>query len=258
MIDVEVSVIMAVRDGARYLEDALDSVFIQRLPKGKRLEVIFIDDASSDGTGDIAERYAEKYDGVITVIHNEVNLGVAASRNMGIKMARGKYIAFLDGDDVWHKDKLKVQLEMLEETGCVMSATSRVNADESGCITGGVFKIPNRVSYRRLLKSNTIACSSVLALAGPVKEFGMEHDELHEDYILWLKILQKYGPCAGVTEPYVTCRLVGGGRSREKLNSASRRFKVYRLMGLNLAASVFYFCCYAVTGVCKYRGINRK
>ena len=99
-----VSVIIPVHDGARYLRAALDSVFAQTY---RSFEVIVVDDGSADDSGVIAQSFPE-----VRYIH-QPNQGVAAARNHGIEAARGEFLAFLDQDDVWMPDKLKLQLDYL-------------------------------------------------------------------------------------------------------------------------------------------------
>lgn len=80
----------------------------------------------------------------------------------------------------------------------------------------------------------------------------MCHDELHEDYILWLNVLQKYGKAYGVNEPLLKSRMSKGGKSRNKLKSAKMQFGVYRYMGFGVLKSCYYFLMYAFHGVLKY------
>ena len=82
--------------------------------------------------------------------------------------------------------------------------------------------------------------------------FPMEHDDSHEDYITWLKILRKYGCAAGINKPYLKYRLSEGGKSRNKLKSAAMTYNVYRYVGYGRIRSCIFFCSYAVHGMWKY------
>ena len=84
------------------------------------------------------------------------------------------------------------------------------------------------------------------------REFPMEHDDSHEDYITWLKILRKYGCAAGINKPYLKYRLSEGGKSRNKLKSAAMTYNVYRYAGYGRIRSCIFFCSYAVHGIWKY------
>ena len=103
-----------------------------------------------------------------------------------------------------------------------------------------------------LLRTNSIPCSSVLMKTSVAREFYMCHDELHEDYILWLSVLKKYGKAYGLNEPLLKCRLSEGGKSRNKLKSARMQYGVYRYLGFGVIKSLFYFVQYAINGVKKY------
>ena len=107
-------------------------------------------------------------------------------------------------------------------------------------------------TYRELLKHNSINCSSVILRRDVAREFPMEHDDSHEDYITWLKILRKYGCAAGINKPYLKYRLSEGGKSRNKLKSAAMTYNVYRYAGYGRIRSCIFFCSYAVHGIWKY------
>lgn len=244
-----VSVIMPAYNAEKYIAKAIESVLCQRV----RWELFVIDDCSTDRTVEIVEKYTD--DGRVELLRNERNLGVAASRNIGIQRAarkNRKYIAFLDADDWWEEEKLEIQCRRLAETGCVLCCTGRELMDMDGSPLHKVIGVSQEVTYPMLLRTNSICCSSVVMETAVAQEFYMCHDELHEDYILWLKVLQKYGKASGVNEPLVKSRMSKGGKSRNKLKSAKMQFGVYRYMGFGVLKSVSYFLMYAINGVLKY------
>ena len=242
-----VSVIMPVYNGAAYIKKAADSVFLQEVP----LELLVIDDCSTDGTEEVLASYEGRKD--FYYYRNQTNQGAASSRNRGIREARGRYIAFLDADDWWAEGKLKAQLELLERTGSVLCSTGRELMNPDGTSAGKYIPVKERISYRDLLSHNSINCSSVLVRREAALEYPMEHDDSHEDYLTWLKILKRYGPAAGINRPYLKYRLTEGGKSRNKWKSAVMTYRVYRYMGYHPLKSMAYFVSYALHGLWKYR-----
>ena len=242
-----VSVIMPVYNGADFIRQAVDSVFCQEVP----LELLVIDDCSTDCTGEVLAPYENKEN--FHYIRNPYNKGAAASRNLGVQKASGKYIAFLDADDWWEAGKLTEQLEVMERTRRVLCSTGRELMNPDGTSTGKYIPVGSTVSYRDLLKHNSINCSSVLLKREAALAYPMEHDDSHEDYLTWLKILKEYGPAAGINKPYLKYRLSQGGKSRNKRKSAAMTYRVYRYMGYSPITSAVFFISYALHGIWKYR-----
>lgn len=242
-----VSVIMPVYNGEKYIKQAVDSVYEQEVS----VELLVIDDGSTDHTQEVLSAYEGRED--FRYIKNKQNMGAAGSRNKGVKLAQGIYIAFLDADDWWEKGKLKEQLHCLEETGYVLCSTGRELMRADGNSTGRTIPVKEKITYRELLKHNSINCSSVVIRTDVAREFPMEHDDSHEDYITWLRILKRGGFAAGINKPYLKYRLSEGGKSRNKLKSAAMTYQVYRYVGYGPVKSLFFFVSYAVHGVWKYR-----
>lgn len=242
-----VSVVMPTYNCAQYIQKAIDSVLIQDVP----LELIIVDDCSGDNTEQLLLKYAE-YPNVY-YYRNNYNMGAANTRNRGVSLAKGKYIAFLDSDDYWLPNKLSKQLDAIEAKNRVLCCTARELMTTDGKLTGHIIPVKENISYSMLLKTNMINCSSVLVLRDVALSFPMEHEDSHEDYITWLKILQKYDKACAVNEPLLKYRLSSTGKSGNKLKSAKMTFKVYRYMGFGIIKSCLCFISYAVHGILKYR-----
>lgn len=241
-----VSVVMPAYRCAGTISRAIDSALAQKVP----LEVLVINDCSPDDLDLVMEQY-QKEDRV-RYIRNEKNMGAAASRNRGVQLAHGAYIAFLDADDWWDAGKLKKQLALMEETQAVLSSTGRELVTPDGRLTGRVIGVREQITYRSLLLHNCINCSSVVLLTEVAREFPMQHEDSHEDYLMWLAVLKKYGHAVAVNEPLLKYRLTSTGKSGSKLKSAAMTFRVYRYAGFGRLASCFWFGAYAVNGVLKY------
>lgn len=246
--EIKVSVIMPVYNGARYIKTAIDSALSQQMA----VEVLVIDDQSTDELPQVMSQY--EGNPCVIWIRNEENLGVAQSRNYGVKRAQGEYIAFLDADDWWTEDKLAVQLAQMEKLQAVISTTGRELMQPDGSPAGRSIPVKERITYKDLLKHNSLSTSSVVVKRDIMLKYPMEHDDSHEDYITWLKIAKEYGWVLGVNEPMLKYRLSEGSKSRNKWKSAAMTFKVYRYIGLNVFQSIGCFISYAIHGVLKYYG----
>ena len=250
-MEIRVSVVMPAYKCAGTIGASIASVLCQQVP----LELIVVNDRSPDDLDDAMAPWLG--DERVVYVTKEENMGAARSRNRAVAMARGKYIAFLDSDDLWLPGKLAAQVAALEESGSVLCCTARMLMDPEGNDTGRVLKVPARITYRDLLKHNCIACSSVLMRAEAAREFPMDHEDSHEDYILWLRVLKKYGDARGINQPLLRYRLSNTGKSGSKLHSAKMTFRVYRYMGFSLPMSLVCFASYAFNGVWKYY-LSRK
>lgn len=241
-----VSVIIPVYNGSSTIVMTISSVLKQGVP----LEIIIVDDHSEDDlAGALAPFIGNPY---IRLIRNTENLGVARSRNRGVLAASGRYIAFVDCDDWWENDKLKRQLAMMKKTGCVLCASARRIVRPDGTKTNRVISVKPVIREKDLLFQNPVTCSSVLLRKDVALQFPMEHDECHEDYLTWFRILKAYHTACAVNLPLVNYRLSESGKSGNKLKSAEMTYRTYRCMGFGPLKSAVCFAGYAVNGVRKY------
>ena len=242
-----VSVIIPVYNSAMYIEQAIESVLVQKVP----FELIIIDDCSSDSISDVLDKY--KLDYRIKCVRNKVNLGVAMSRNLGVNMAQGDFIAYLDADDWWMPDKLEKQLKVMNSKKYAICYTERELVYADGKSTGIVLKVKEKIDYRILRYHNYISCSSVMLPTYIAKSVPMCHDELHEDYINWLKILKIYGMAYGIKEPLIKYRLSENGKSRNHLKSAKMTYGVFRYVGMNKLQSLIFMVSHLLGALIKYK-----
>lgn len=252
-----ITVIMPAYNAQHYIGMAIDSVMKQTT--NALIELIIIDDGSTDNTEKIVEQYradsgrSGASNRELRYLRNKGNQGVAKSRNLGISEARGEYIAFLDSDDWWELDKLEKQIRILRQNpDLVLCATGRELMNQDGTSRGKIVGVPEKISYQDLLHTNYIPCSSVVMKTQVAREFGMCHDELHEDYILWLRVTKKYGDVFGLNEPLLKCRMSQGGKSRNKLKSARMHYLTCRFVGISRAKAMFLMVSYIYHGLMKY------
>ncbi|MDR1539954.1 MAG: glycosyltransferase [Clostridiales bacterium] len=243
---IKCSVVIPVYNCERFLSEAINSAASQTL---KDIEIIVVNDCSSDHSFEIASMASQK-DSRIHVLNTQSNQGVSHARNLGVQTAQGEYIAFLDADDIWLQNKLETQLELLE------------SACGSLCYSGAFFfqgdgsdkeiKVPKTVDEKRLRWRNVIIASSVLVEKRKMMPFPEDKKNLHEDYVVWLKILSKYGSAVGVNKPLLRYRITGGSKSGNKLKSSLMIWNTYRYMRWRFYQYFFYFIAYAVHGVKRY------
>lgn len=250
-----VSVIMPAYNAEKTIEKTISSVLNQSYDK---FEIIIIDDGSKDNTAEIVSAIANK-DKRIRFFRNEKNVGVSATRNRGISLAKGDWIAFLDSDDMWTADKLEKQIKLIaNKARANLLFTGSSFIDENNNPYSYILKIPEVVKYRDLLKQNVISCSSVLVKKQCLSGLKMERDDMHEDFAMWLQILKKEHCAYGINEPLLIYRLSKGSKSGNKVKAAKMTFMVYRYVGLNLFQSVYYMLFYTIKSVGKYKNIKSR
>lgn len=236
----KVSIVMPAYNAERYITEAIQSVIAQTFTDW---ELIVIDDASQDNTAEIVQKLLIQ-DTRILFLQNLQNSGVATTRNRGLDIATGEYIAFLDSDDFWESNKLQRQLDLLRQTSADLCFTAYALANEKGQ-TALIHKVPRSVSYRDLLKENVVGCSTVLVRRGMLTKFRFETNYFHEDYVLWLQLLKNGCTTVGLNDVLAHYRT--GGRSSDKINAAKSRWNIYRKheqLPLHVAGfNFFVYCC---------------
>ncbi|TQR12715.1 glycosyltransferase family 2 protein [Psychrobacillus soli] len=247
-----VSIIMPAYNCEMYIEEAINSVIEQTY---QLWELIVIDDESSDKTVEILEKLSIK-DERIQFYINEKNQGVSATRNRGISLANGDWIAFLDSDDMWDKTKLHKQIAHAEIRAAEFIFTGSSYINENGIDYQGVFEVPNKVTYKNLRTHNVISCSSVLIKKEFFRNIKMENDDMHEDYAVWLRVLNT-GVCAyGINEPLLIYRISRNSKSGNKVKTIKMTYKVFRFIGLNPISSIYFMTSHILKSVKKYRKIK--
>ena len=244
-----VSVIMPAYNAALFIEEAIASVRAQTVTDW---ELFVIDDCSTDDTYKIACEIA-MLDARITVLKNEENVGVAKTRNRGIDLSNGKFVAFLDSDDRWHTEKIEHQLQKQKNTKAKIIYCSYAIIDANGNKCRADYLVPDTVSYNSLLKENCMQCSAMLIDINIVKSIKFNTEYYHEDYILGLEILKAGYISAGCTDVLLDWRYITNSRSFDKRKSAKNRWLIYRkYLKLPLMKCIWVFCGYTIAGLRKY------
>jgi len=211
------------------------------------------DDCSTDKTFLKLEEFAE-VDPRIRIFKNPKNFGAAAARNMSIKNSKSRFLAFLDADDLWFPEKIKLQISFMKEEKCPISFTPFVLAGEAGeRQTDRVWDLsaPSRLDHEGLLKKMaTFGCSTVMVDLDKTGEFKMPNLRTGQDYATWLMLLRRGNIACKYPEPLSTYRLVGQSLSRNKIKKAARQWQIYReLEKLGFRESSYYFVNYAFRAI---------
>lgn len=237
-----VSVIMPTYNCGRFIAKSIQSVIDQTVTDW---ELMIVDDCSTDNTGEMVELFA-KGDLRIHYMRLAQNGGPAAARNEGLRRASGRYIAFLDSDDIWVSDKLERQIAFMEKTGAKFSATAYDQIDESGAPLPTVCLPPHRTDYRTmLLLSNPIGNSTVMFDQNALGKFETPLIRKRNDFALWLKILKRTPVCAGMDDVLTHYRVRTNSVSSNKLAQAKYHWQLYReIEKLGILQSIFYLGCW--------------
>lgn len=247
-----VSIITPAFNAARFLPEQLAAVQAQTW---RDYEHIVVDDGSTDATpGLLAADSAS--DERLRVLH-QANAGAHAARNAALAAAQGRYIAFLDADDLWLPAKLERQLGFMRQGGYAMSYHQYRTIDENGALLSTApLWMPRSVDYRGYLRLNgTIGTLTVMIDRAQMGDFRMP-DMGAEDFALYLQLLKRH-PAHGLFEDLARHRVVAGSLSANKGNAIGWIWEVYRRQEqIGVVRSAYYMGLYGARGV--YKNLRHK
>lgn len=244
-----VSIVTPVYNVEKWIEETLDSVRAQTFPDW---EMLLVEDCSTDQTVPAIEKYLERTgEDRIRLIRQEENGGAARARNRGVQEAAGRYIAYIDADDLWEPEKLERQTAFMEERKAAFSFTGYEFADEFGKGLGKIVCVPECLNYQEALKNTTIFTSTVMFDTEEIPKEELEMPIIKsEDTALWWRILRRGYLAYGLDENLVKYRRAGKSLSSNKLEAIRRIWNLYRRAeGLSMLSSARYFCYWAVRAV---------
>lgn len=248
-IDDLVSIITPVYNAERFVEETIKSVQSQTYANW---EMILVDDLSDDNSEAIIKSMQEK-DRRIKYIKLKENSGAAVARNTGIENSRGRYIAFLDSDDLWKCNKLEKQIDFMKVNNYGFTFTSYELMSEDGTRSNKIVKVPEKINYDGLLKNTIIGCLTVMIDRNIVGDFRMPLLRKGQDTATWLKILKTNCKYAyGMNENLANYRLVEGSISSNKIGALKRTWNTYRnVEKLSLIKSCYVFSFYVLNAIRK-------
>ena len=243
-----VSIITPLYNSEKYIGETIESVLNQTY---KNWEMLIIDDCSKDNGVKIVNNYILK-DKRIKLFRNEKNEGVSFSRNRAIDLSQGKYIAFLDSDDLWKKEKLEKQISFMEKNNIALSYTGYEKINMDGSLRSEI-KVPAKLDYKELLKNCLINCISGVYRKKKFEVFRFKKTKV-EDYVFWLEIFKQIDYAYGIQESLAYYRVSNNSRSSNKLDIVRFHWKIYReYEKLNFFKAVYYYFIYIKRGMVRYK-----
>ncbi len=238
-----VSVIIPYFKKKKYIKRSIESVISQSY---KNIEVILIYDDNEKNELNFIKKLVKK-DKRINLIINNKNLGAGESRNLGMKKAKGKYIAFIDSDDLWHREKLKLQINFMNKSNINFSHTSYKILNEKNKIIGER-KAKDFTSIQKFAKSCDIGLSTVIIKKKILdKKLKFAKLKTKEDFVLWLRILEKNIKIYGLNKNLSYWRKTSGSLSSSIFQKLFDGYKVYnKYMKFNFFMSMYYLLCLSI------------
>ena len=238
-----VSVILPYFKKKKFIEDSVNSALKQTY---KNLEIIIIYDDTDLQDLNIIKKL-KSYDHRIDYILNTTNVGAGESRNIGIRYAKGKYISFLDADDIWNKNKIETQINFMKKNDLKITHTTYEIIDKEEKIIG-LRRARNFNNVDELLKSCDIGLSTVMLKKEILStECSFPSLKTKEDFVLWLKILQKQIKIISIDESLVYWRKLDTSLSSSTIQKLKDGYKVYNhFMKFNLFKSAYYVFCLCI------------
>lgn len=245
-----VSIITPTYNSEKFIADTIKSVQNQTYTNW---EMIIVDDGSSDETKAIVQNI-NKFEKRIQLLENAENIGPAKSRNVGIEKAKGKYLTFIDADDLWkpHFIESSINEILTSKIPFVFSSYERKNENLEPLLID--FIVPKKVTYSDILKSNSISCLTAFLDVSVLGKKYMPEIKKRQDMGLWAQYLKVIPFALGIQEPLAIYRIRQNSLSRNKSSLIYYNWKYYReVERLSVFLSTYYLICWMYYGFIKYK-----
>lgn len=244
-----VSIITPIYKGERWLKETIESVINQTYTNW---ELFLVDDCSPDNSEKIAKEYADK-DKRIKYFRLKENKGTAISRNYALEKSKGRFIAYLDADDLWKKEKLEKQVNYMKKNKYAFTCTDYEKIDEQGRMLKKI-KIPKKVDYEMYLRNTIIQTVGVMVdtkLTGK-KLLKMPNIRRRQDAVTWCQLLKNGYECYEVPEYLSYYRVTKNSLSSNKLKAIRMNWYWYRkIEKLPLGKTCYCFIGYIFNAIKK-------
>ncbi len=244
-----ISIITPVYNSEKYIAETIESVLAQSY---SNWEMIIVDDCSTDKSREIIRKFVEK-DSRIHLIEFDENSGTGKARNIALQNANGRFVAFLDSDDMWMPEKLDKQIRFMTENHYPISFTSYKLVDENGNDLHRVIRVMKSVNLHQYLKNTIIGYSSSMIDLRLIGSFQIADIRIRVDTQVWINLLKKGFVAYGLNEVLMIYRIHKQAISANKLYAAKETWNLYyHVEKLGFFKSVFYFGNYACNAFKKH------
>lgn len=248
-IDGLVSVIMPIYNAEKYLAGTLNSIFEQDY---KNIEIVLVDDCSKDKSAEIIAEFQKSHPEIVYYLQ-EKNMGAGAARNKALELAKGRYVAFLDSDDIWMPKKIQKQLDLMKLKNTPFSYTAIEMIDENNNTIKPKRNLKETCDYKYLLHNTIIATSSVVIDRNVLGNFRMPLRRGGQDYATWLMLLRNGTVACGINEMLVRYRVANGSLSSNKFKSIKQVWEIQTQdEGINKISAAFHVLCFGFNAFKKY------
>lgn len=232
-----VSIITPCYNGAKFIGDAIESVLSQTYTNW---EMLITDDCSIDDSVSIITKYTQ-LDNRIKLFNLKVNSGAAVARNKSITEAKGRFIAFLDGDDMWMPNKLELQLEFMEKKNCALSCTSLMYCNEDGEFQS-IELAPKTHNFHQSLRDNRIGTTAAIYDTQKVGKVLMPLIRKRQDWALFMTLLKRGVVAYGMKQPLCIYRVGQQSLSKNKWSLIKYNIATYQVvLGWSFIRALMFF-----------------
>lgn len=236
-----VSIIMPTYNCGKFIAQTIKTVIDQTY---SNWELLIVDDCSKDDTEQVVSSFE---DSRIKYYKLEKNSGAAVARNTAMKYANGEYMAFLDSDDLWKKDKLEKQLKFMKDNNYDFTCTAYEHVDEQGNKTGKIIKTKKKADYNRILLDCPVGNSTVMYNVAALGKFEVPNIRKRNDDALWLQMLKKEKYIYGMNEVLMEYRIRANSISSNKFGLVKYHWQLYReIEHLSVLRSAFHVCWWGI------------
>ena len=236
----KVSIIVPVYNCEKYIKECINSVINQTY---KNLEIIIVDDKSTDNSLSIINSFKDKR---IKVISLKENSGVSIARNKGVEVSTGELICFLDSDDYWNKEKIEKQVKFIDGKAFIYSDYEYLKKGKRKRVC-----VPKTITYKEALKNTTIFTSTVIFNMKYLnkEDIYMPLVKLGQDSSTWWKVLKKVKIAYGMNEVLSIYRVGESSLSSNKIKSVIGTWNILKLEDINYLKKIYYFICYIINAI---------